>query len=169
MLALGFGLDPGSSLSWIGTDWCGNGPKKDAVSAGGCPLLSKGSSAWGLVNWNHIWLSKTLSLLTSAEVVDFQGNWKSAWLDQHWLGMPLSKVGLHRTTNIFHAGNAFTGHQIAEDVPEDNCNGYSCKFSFTTHRLSQSLVLEAVVGLLSCVLGPAEMQMMSHLEQNKNL
>lgn len=106
VLAVGFGLYGGSNLSWVRADWCGNVLKEDAVSAGRCPWLDNDSSTSGLLNWNHIWYSKTVILLTSAEVLDFQGN-------LCWLGMSLwwliTKISLHRTTKIFHAGDGLKG------------------------------------------------------------
>lgn len=123
VLAVGFGLHTGLNLSWIGADWCGKVLNKGAVSAGGCAWLDNGISAPGLVNWSYIWLCKLTSTYFSwscglpRKLEDCLVNW-------YWLGMPvwwlITKISLPRTTKTFHAGDAFTGHQIAEEVPEDN-------------------------------------------------
>lgn len=46
-------------------------------------------------------------------------------------GWLITKISLHRTTKTFHAGDAFKGHEIAEDILEDNYNSFvDCFFYY---------------------------------------
>lgn len=123
VFVVGFALYAGSNLSWVGADWCGDVPQKDAVSAGSCPWLDDDIPASGLVNCNHIWLPKPVILLTSAEVVDLETGrvfGKSVLTGHATVGVIYQ--GIYKTTKIICAG-----HQIAEEVPEDTCNGWFCR------------------------------------------
>lgn len=46
-------------------------------------------------------------------------------LTGHIMGMIYQ--GIYRTAKVIRAGDAFTGHQIAVQVPEDTCNGWFCR------------------------------------------
>lgn len=88
-LAFGFGLYRGSNLSWTGADWCGSVLKKGAVSACRCPWVDSDSTALGLVDWNHIWLSKALHTTDFSWSCGLLNNWEESFVNQYWLGVPL--------------------------------------------------------------------------------